>query len=269
MERIQTILFLVLGQLAVGGTLLLMLPSLTAVGLSFFRTNGIVFWITLLLGIALGGGSFSLTDLSSLTPALFFYLLFVITLLVYNLRLWFRNPSHSNRLLLTAGAFGTIGFLISLFSYLPVTTSVGRMIWVSVYSMVSSLLLGSGVLAMLLGHSYLTRPTLSIVPLRHLSLLFMGLVFVEGGFAVVNLIVVAQSAPIWDALLLRTFEGLYLWIRLAIGIIGPMILAPMILETVKERATMSATGLLYVAMLMVIIGALFSRFFLLMNATLL
>jgi protein NrfD len=268
MERIQTLLFLVLGQLAVGGTFLLVVPSLQTVGLSFYRTNGIVFWITLLLGIFIGGGSFSLTDPASLSPALCLYLLFAATLLVYNLRLWFRNPFHSNRLLFAAGLFGTGGTLLALYSYLP-GLSFSRTVWLSFYSIISSLLLGSGVLAMLLGHSYLTRPTLSIVPLRHFSLLFMGLVFLEGGCAIGNLIVAAQSAPIWEALQLKTFEGLYLWIRLAIGIIGPAILAPMILATVRERSTMAATGLLYVAMLMVIIGALFSRFFLLINNNLL
>jgi hypothetical protein len=68
--------------------------------------------------------------------------------------------------------------------------------------------------------------------------------------------------------MLNSFEGLYLWIRFVTGILGPMILAPMIIKTVEERATMSATGLLYIAMLMVIIGALFSRFFLLVDARL-
>jgi protein NrfD len=267
-ERIQTLLFLVLGQLAVGGTFLLALPSLQTVGISFYRTNGIVFWLTLLLGIFIGGGSFSLLDLPSLSPALCFYLLFAVTLFLYNLRLWFRHPFHSSRLLFSAGVFGTAGMLLALYSYLP-GLSFSRAVWLSFYSVISSLLLGSGVLAMLLGHSYLTRPTLSIVPLHHFSLLFMGLVFTEGGCAILNLIVAAQSAPIWEVLKLKTFEGLYLWIRLAIGIVGPAILAPMILATVRERSTMAATGLLYVAMLMVILGALFSRFFLLINNNLL
>ncbi len=118
---------------------------------------------------------------------------------------------------------------------------------------------------MLLGHSYLTRPSLSIVPLRHLAKLFMWLVFVEGGLALLNLLLTSRSERLRNALLLNTFEGLYLWIRLLIGIGGPMIIAPMILQTVKERATMSATGLLYIAMMMVIIGEIFSRFFLLVD----
>ncbi|HEY5599080.1 MAG TPA: hypothetical protein VIK48_00200, partial [Candidatus Manganitrophaceae bacterium] len=118
----------------------------------------------------------------------------------------------------------------------------------------------------LLGHSYLTRPALSIVPLRNLAKLFMIFVIVEAALAGANLFWVAPSERLRDALRLNTFEGLYLWIRILIGLVGPLILAPMILQTVKERATMSATGLLYIAMLMVIVGEIFSRFFLLIDA---
>ncbi len=249
-----------LGQLSVGGAVLLSLPSLTTVGINFYRTNGIVFWITLLLGIVIGG--------SAVPAASVFYFLFLGVLAIYNLRLWFRHPYHSRVLLWSAGILGTIGFLLLLQAYLPQFTSPLRRVGLFLYSMLSSLLLGAGVLAMLLGHSYLTRPTLSIVPLRQLTQIFMGLVFAEGAVAVINLITVIASERIMDALLFKTFEGLYLWIRFAIGMIGPMILAPMIWATVKERSTMAATGLLYIAMLMVIIGALFSRFFLFVHADL-
>lgn len=94
----------------------------------------------------------------------------------------------------------------------------------------------------------------------------MIFVVAEAGLAIIGLLVAAPLQRLRDALLLNTIEGLYLWIRLLIGIGGPLILAPMIRQTVKERATMSATGLLYVAMMMVIIGAIFSRFFLLVDA---
>ncbi len=120
---------------------------------------------------------------------------------------------------------------------------------------------------MLLGHSYLTRPGLSIIPLKNLVNIFMYLVFVESGIAIISLAVLSPTERLVDALLLNNFEGLYLWIRILIGIVGPVILAPMIVLTVKDRATMSATGLLYVAMMMVIIGEICSRFFLLVDAT--
>ena len=150
--------------------------------------------------------------------------------------------------------------------YLPQDRSLFHLLALSAYFLNSSLLLGAGVLGMLLGHSYLTRADLSIVPLRKLARLFMILVFVEAAFALMSLVISAPTERFQNAFFLRSFEGLYLWIRILIGICGPVILAPMIVQTVKERATMSATGLLYVAMMMVIIGEIFSRFFLLLDA---
>lgn len=264
MGRIQEIAFLVFGQMAVGGAFLLSLPSLETVGLGFFRTNGLVFLLTLLLGLFLFPVSFS-AELGWSGVILLCYSLFALLLFIYNLRLWFRHPHHSRPLLWGATGAGVVAILASVGYYLPASAGPIRALSLSLYFLVSSLLLGAGVLAMLLGHSYLTRPSLSIVPLRNLAKLFMWFVFVEGGLALLNLLLTSESERLWNALLLNTFEGLYLWIRLLIGIGGPMIIAPMILQTVKERATMSATGLLYIAMMMVIIGEIFSRFFLLVD----
>lgn len=168
---------------------------------------------------------------------------------------------------MAATSLGSVGILASAIYYLPAASGVVRTISVATYFLVSSLLLGAGVLSMLLGHSYLTRPGLSIVPLRHLVKIFMILVFVEAGLTLLNLVFLTSTERLLDALMLRRFEGLYLWIRLLIGIVGPIILSPMIVLTVKDRATMSATGLLYVAMMMVIIGEICSRFFLLVDAS--
>jgi protein NrfD len=257
MDRIHEIIFLVLGPLAVGGTFLLSIPVLTTAGLSLYRVNGTVFLATALLGLFLGAPSVSLSTL-------FFYC-FIFILFFYNLRLWFRHPYSSRLLLWAAVAVGIAGILIALKDFAPPMASPFRFLFLAVHTVLQSLLLGAGTLAMLLGHAYLTQPTLSIVPLMFFSRIFMKLVFAEGGLAILNLILAAKSPQIQSAIMLNSFEGLYLWIRIVTGIFGPMILAPMIIKTVSERATMSATGLLYIAMLMVIIGALFSRFFLLIN----
>lgn len=267
MSRIQEIAFLVFGQLSVGGVFLLSLPSLTTVGLGFFRTNGLVFLVSVSAGLLLFPLPFSLWHPPAAGCAVLFFSLFIVTLFVYNLRLWFRQPYHSRILLLTATALGVVAILATVRYYLPPAASLIRLSSLSIYFLNSGILLGAGVLGMLLGHSYLTRPSLSIVPLLHLARIFMVLVFVEGGLAVASL--AFPSPRLRNALLLNTIEGLYLWIRLLIGIAGPIILAPMILNTVKERATMSATGLLYIAMLMTIIGEIFSRFFLLVDIAIL
>jgi hypothetical protein len=54
-----------------------------------------------------------------------------------------------------------------------------------------------------------------------------------------------------------------------IGILAPLVLAVMILNTIRYRANMSATGLLYIAVIMVMAGEAFSRYLLLSNAILL
>ena len=261
MDRIHEIMFLTLGALAVGGTFLLSAPQLTTAGLSFYRVNGTVFLVTALLGLFLGAPNASLSAI--------FFISFIVILFFYNLRLWFRHPHSSNPLLWISATMGIIAFLVALGGFISPMDFPLRFTFLSLHTILQGLLLGAGTLAMLLGHTYLTQPTLSIVPLMFFSRIFMGLVFAEGGFALLNLLFAARLVQVQNAIMLNSFEGLYLWIRIVTGIIGPMILAPMIIKTVQERATMSATGLLYIAMLMVIIGALFSRFFLLVNPQLL
>ncbi len=257
--------------MAVGGVFLMSLPSLTTVGIGFYRTNGLVFLLTVILGVFLfpveGAQWFQLLLELELVGAMFlFFSAFILTLFIYNLRLWFRHPHHSRSLLILATAFGTVAVLISAVYYLPEASGSARLLSLSFYFLVSSLVLGAGVLSMLLGHSYLTRPGLSILPLKQLVKIFMILVFIEAGVALLSMILLSPTERLIDALLLRNFEGLYLWIRLLIGMLGPLILTPMIVLTVRDRATMSATGLLYVAMMMVIIGEICSRFFLLVDA---
>jgi len=271
MSRIQEIIFLVFGQLSVGGVFLMALPVLDSVGIWFFRINGLVFLITVILGLALFPVAFSdwatlLFQFDTIGIILILFITFILILFVYNLRLWFQHPHHSRRLLFAASFLGGIAILMSAGYYLPQNRSLFRLFALSAYFLNSSLLLGAGVLGMLLGHSYLTRADLSIVPLRRLVNIFMVLIFVEAVFSVTSLIISAPTTRLQNAFFLRSFEGLYLWIRILIGICGPVILAPMIVQTVKERATMSATGLLYVAMLMIILGEIFSRFFLLLDA---
>ncbi len=260
MFRIQEITFWVLSPLTVGGALLMTLPSLEAAGLSFFRTNGLVFLTTGICGLAIlpvhtaaGDGGLS-----------FAFLPFILVLSAYNLRLWLRHPRHSRPLLWAAVLSGNGAILLAIRRHLAVsgTPHWGTFgLWSDLLA--SGLFLGAGVLAMLLGHRYLTSPSLSMVPLRNLSRIFAGLVAWKTGVVLFGLYGLWQTPWLYAAFFIHTLEGVYLWIRLLIGLVGPMILAPMILQTVKERATMSATGLLYIAMLMAIIGEIVARFFLL------
>ncbi len=271
MSHIPDIVFMVLGPLAVGGAFLLSLPVLETAGLSFYRTNGLVFLGVGLIGVAISKPPASglATEAFWLTPPILPFLFFLLILGIYNLRLWFRHPHPSRSLLYAASVAGGVA-LWAMTDAFPETgmagTDIARMIlqWTSL--ILSALLMGAGVLAMLLGHRYLTQPSLSMVPLDRLTRLFMQMLCTQAGMAGANLIALAHTARLRQALLLDNIEGVYLWARMLVGLVTPLVLAWMIRQTVAERATMSATGLLYIAMLMVLIGEIFSRFFLLTGA---
>jgi hypothetical protein len=49
-------------------------------------------------------------------------------------------------------------------------------------------------------------------------------------------------------------HGIFFWMRAGWGLVGPLVLYPMVWGTVKIRSTMAATGILYVDVVAVIIG---------------
>jgi hypothetical protein len=126
----------------------------------------------------------------------------------------------------------------------------------------SSLLLGSVAVSMVLGHWYLVDTTLSIAPLKDGALLFAAAV-VWRWLSV--LVVLAREG--WDVVRVTNLAdvfystlGLFFLFRALTGLIAPMLLAGPILQTVRMRSTQSATGLLYVAMVLVLFGELISQF---------
>lgn len=267
MSRVVEVLFLVFGQLAAGGLALLCLADLKTVGIGFYRLMAFVFLIVLGIGLWAMPAEFrAVYDLSlaGAIPLLFF--LFTGLVFLYNLYLWVDGAALGTPFLRATSAVGLLAVVLSALRYVDPIALPFRATVLAGSFLLSSLVLGAGVLGMLLGHSYLTRPALSLVPLKRLSSLFLRLVVAEAILSLFNLFAIPHNDRFWGALLLSNFEGLYLWIRLLIGIAGPVLLAWMVIQTVAERATMSATGLLYIAMVMVMVGEVFSRFFLLVDS---
>jgi hypothetical protein len=126
----------------------------------------------------------------------------------------------------------------------------------------SSLLLGAVAVTMILGHWYLVDTSLSIAPLAHGARWFAAAVvarWVEvsvalgsGGWATLR---VGRPAD----LILAT-NGLFFLFRALMGLGAPLVLAGLVWQTVKIRSTQSATGLLYVALILVLFGELVSEF---------
>ncbi|HVT45607.1 MAG TPA: hypothetical protein VMT00_14605 [Thermoanaerobaculia bacterium] len=120
----------------------------------------------------------------------------------------------------------------------------------------SSALLGSVTLAMLLGHWYLVVRGMAIDPLARLTVVALGAM-------ILKLLVVGSSIGLLvpeglergtDLHRLLFREGIFFWMRVGWGLLAPPALYPMIRGTVKLHSTMAATGILYVAVVAVVIG---------------
>lgn len=126
----------------------------------------------------------------------------------------------------------------------------------------SALLLGAVTVTMILGHWYLVDTSLSITPLRSgarwlwagvlARWTVVGLALALGGWEVLH---VTRAAD-----LIFSSNGLFFLFRSLMGLVAPLLLTGLIWQTVKMRSTQSATGLLYVALILVLFGELVSHF---------
>jgi hypothetical protein len=118
----------------------------------------------------------------------------------------------------------------------------------------SSFLMGATLTAMLLGHYYLTAPTMSIAPLKQfVRCMAWGL----GA----RVLLAGLGWLAWYSGLTGTPSGgapagLFLAIRWGMGVLGPLVATVLAWKTVEIRSTQSATGILYIAMTLVLFGEL-------------
>lgn len=117
----------------------------------------------------------------------------------------------------------------------------------------SAALLGSSMTAMLVGHSYLISPGLSLTPLMRM----LVALFVSVG---VRAVIAASTFVFWMSSP-ESFDGsmeVWLWlpVRWLIGLVAPLVFGLMSYSAAKIRSTQSATGILYVSAVCAILGEL-------------
>lgn len=242
--------FLYFAFIAWGCLTLLPLVVLQEIGQGFYRFFGFlcVAMQTLALGLAfwVGGelGPGFKNAAIALAVSLFFTLCFTIALRI-------RRPWFLWGCFWLASASGAIAI-----GYLP-WAGGERWILLSLHALISALVLGAGILAMMLGHWYLVTPKLSITPLKRYSGGYILLTVLTALELTVNYTLYvgwgdAPATPAGNLLLHR--EVLFLLFRVAWGILPPLGMAYWIWETVRMKSTQSATGILYAAMVCTMIG---------------
>jgi len=113
----------------------------------------------------------------------------------------------------------------------------------------SGAVLGGAMTGMLLGHWYLTAPTMSLDPLLRLIRLFGVAVAVR---FVVSLVGLAWGWQEIDGLTM----AMLVVMRWVFGIVGPLVAYVMTQRIMKYRNTQSATGVLFVAVIFTFLGEL-------------
>ncbi len=136
------------------------------------------------------------------------------------------------------------------------------------------LLLGSVLIGMILGHTYLNVPGLSIGHLQRVSVLFMAAVAAR--LAVASVSLARGGSALGPTLALLFHDGhsplpdnagdpfllVFVLVHVLAGMVVPAVLAIMVWRTAAIASTQSATGILYVALVLVIMGELASRYLL-------
>jgi hypothetical protein len=126
----------------------------------------------------------------------------------------------------------------------------------------SALLLGAAASAMILGHWYLVVLDLPIQALRRLTVLLVVALVLRT--VVVALALAGPAHAGYEGLAavahgLWSPDGVFVWMRLLFGLMGPLSLLWFIWKTVEIRSTQSATGILYVQLFLVLAGELLAK----------
>jgi uncharacterized membrane protein YfcA len=165
------------------------------------------------------------------------------------------NPKVHRTVCAFGGAAGLAAAAISAASALPSFSSPAAPVFAAFAQVLGGLLLGSITLAWLLGHAYLTATSMTIAPLQHFSrvlswavagrMLFLAISLMFA-YSVAGLPIGARLADAW----------LIAVLRIGVGLVLLAVLAYMVADCVRLRATQSATGILYFGSLMAYVGEL-------------
>jgi len=150
------------------------------------------------------------------------------------------------------GALGLLAYQISppAWSFAGVLLSL----------VVGALALGFVTEAMILGHWYLVSPRLAARPLQELTAVLTGVLAVQGALMVLNAAVPAREVPETTAALAGSLgSNPAFWLRVGVGLVFALALSYMAWRSSLERAMMSATGLLYIAVGAVFVGEVLAR----------
>lgn len=122
---------------------------------------------------------------------------------------------------------------------------------------VGALVVGAVSMGMILGHWYLVTPRLPESPLREMTAFLIVVMVAQALLIIPALALPHDSVP--SSVDTPILENVFFWLRIAGGIAFPLLLAYMAYDSSGVKAMQSATGLLYIAMALILAGEVMGK----------
>ncbi len=275
MTRFAACFILVFGELAWGGLFALAIPPFFNVERGFYKSSAAVYLaasITTAIGLgllALRGGASAGPGAASLWTAAALWTLSSVAVAVYLYTLWTENGLLRSRAYALGLAVGLIALIANVTLLMPPGFGAVAAVAYALTAITSALVLGLVSGAMLFGHWYLIDLDMPVDYLRT-YIRILGIVLVADLIALglaIGLPAILGSAGAAAAVndLFASHLGL-LAVRLILGPVATIVLVWMCWQTLKIPQTMAATGLLYIAVMSVLVGEMLGRFILFRTA---
>lgn len=255
-------------ELAFGGMLAVAVPPFFKVERGFYKSSAAVYLAAgLLTAVGFGflatrGAQPGAPSTGTLWLAAALWLAFCLTLAIYFLTLWNDNGLLRARAYTATLMLGLAGIVVNALVLMPPGQGFVVAVSYALSALFSSFVLGLVSVGMLFGHWYLIDPNLPVEYLQTIVRL-IGIALVAE-LIVIVLVIAAMSAGADAALVRALFEShlTLVAMRLLLGPAASIALAWMTWQTLKIPQTMAATGLLYIAVMSVLVGELLGRFIL-------
>lgn len=252
------VLFLFLTHLAIGIIFTLAVVSREA-GVKFFRFNAGLAAILIAVAFAFSTGG---AETTAARLALGSLLITEAAVVLYWATVGRALASIRPMIVGTACVAGIVALL---FQAIDVTSgwSVTATALTVASFLTSAALLGGTCTAMILGHWYLVIPSMKVSYLQSMVKLHIVSLVLRVAVVAAAIIVAVMT---WQPGLgpsfrhyVESLDGIFFWMRVLFGLVGPAILAWLTWETAKIQSTQSATGILYVDLFTVVVGELLAK----------
>ncbi len=218
-----------------------------------FVMAGISFWVAAKLHVSRDVDGYPL-DPSYMTEAR----IAVLAVFLFSLPYAVLTLRASRRAALAVGGAASLAGLIALALLaqvfaLPTWGYAGTLLSL----IVGALVVGAVSMGMVLGHWYLVTPRLPEQPLREMTFFLLVAMAVQALLIIPALVLPRDT--IANAVDTPILQNPFFWMRVAGGLAFPMLLTWMAYDSSGARAMQSATGLLYIAMALVLAGEVLAR----------